>query len=202
MKRVFLALCLILICGSAIAEPAGEISLNLVDEWLIFPFMELQGYIGVENGGSYFLNDDEVAVQIDGESITLTMDGDSPFVGACILNNEKAAILTVNGDDTYVMFALSQEPLDGETRRWSVYSTKLESTALFTPTRMISDGSSLEYVFNGNSLYLVQDNDYDKGSVDVLSDNAFVWRMETDKNEQTYAYTGDYCVLFLRSSVE
>lgn len=202
MKRVFLTLCLILICCSANAEPATEISLNLVDEWLIFPFMERQSYIGVENDGGYFLNDDEVAVQIDGETITLTMDGDSPFVGTCVLNNEKAAILTMKGDDTYVMFALSQEPLGNETRRWSVYSAKLESTTLFTSTRMISDGSSLEYVFNGSNLFIVLGNDYDKGSVDVLSDNAFVWQMDTDKNEQTYAYTGDYCVLFLRSSAE
>lgn len=202
MKRILLMICLILYCGSANAEPVAEINLDLVDEWLIFPFMERQCYIGAEDGGSFFLNDEEVAVQVDGETITLTMGGDAPFIGTCVLNNEKATILTMDDGDTYVMFAFDQEPLDGEIRRWSVYSAKLESTALFTPTRMISDGSSLEYIFNGSALFIVQGNDYDKGSVDVLSDSAFVWRVEADKSDQMYAYTGDYCALFLRSSLK
>jgi len=202
VKRIFLVLCLVLICCSANAEQTAGIDLNLVDEWLTFPFMEMQRYIGVETGGRFFLNDDEIAVQVDGETVALAMDGDSFFVGTCVLNNEKAALLIMNDGETYVMFAFSQEPLDGETRRWSVYSEKLETTALFTPTRMISGGSSIEYVFNGNNLFIVQGNDYDKGSVDVLSENAFVWRIESDKSDQMYAHTGDYCVLFFRSSLK
>ena len=63
MKRLFLFLCLVLVCCSAYAENETN-EIDLVDEWVAFPYLERQCHIGREDAGRYFIGEDEVAVAV------------------------------------------------------------------------------------------------------------------------------------------
>lgn len=200
MKKLFLIFCLVLLCCSAYAESETN-EIDLVDEWVAFPYLERQCYIGKEDAGHYFIGEDEVAVTVEEDTVHLFIDGDDAFSGACILNDEKSAILTANGDKTHVVFATRKNLAGDEANSWRVYFLEGETEVLFTPSCLIAGNSSYEYVLKNNRLFVMQDNSYSKGIVEAISDDAFVLKLEADKDASDNVPVGNRCVLFIRSSL-
>lgn len=200
MKRLFLILCLVLLCCSAFAESETN-EIDLVDEWVAFPYLERQCYIGRKDAGRYFIGEDEITVTVEEDTVHLFIDGDDTFSCTCILNDEKNAILTTNGDKTHVVFATRKSLAGDEPSSWRVYFLEGEAEVLFTPSRLIVGNSSSEYVLKDNRLFVAQDSSYSKGIVEAISDDAFVLKLETDEDVSDNAPIGNRCVLFIRSSL-
>ena len=200
MKKVFLILCLTLLCCLVYAN-AEPNEIDLIDEWIAFPYMERQCYIGKEIAGHYFIGNDEVTVATEENVVTLSVNGDDDFSGVCILKDENFAILAANGDQTSIMFATIKKSMENEVNSWRVYFLEGKASILFTQSRMLSGNLSFEYIFRDNRLFVVQGDSYSKGIIEVISDDIFILKAEMNNDASIDTYVGNPCVLFIRSSL-
>lgn len=203
MKRwlIFIAVLLLPICAIAEKAPVTTNELNLVDEWYMCSYLERQCAVTRQTEDGYTWGGSRVDVAINDDAVILSFDDEEEFVGRCCLNTDSATILVSEDDIPYVLLSIKTEPEPDVLQKWRTYSMTPEETVLFTPTRMITGDAGLEYVFNGSSLFIADETEYEKGEVIILSDDAFLWKIELDKTESSYEYTGDLYALFLRTNV-
>lgn len=84
---------------------------------------------------------------------------------------------------------------------WVMFNSYDDSkTCVFTETRMVMHGSSVEYVFSDTKLCLVKDDDYEKGDVVILSDDAFIWTTAVEYTVGEQKYQEHIRFMFIRSS--
>ena len=111
-------------------------------------------------------------------------------------NNSNYTLLTF-GEDISIVILSTSFPEETNNNTYKFYEIGKESTVLFTTSRMISDGKDVEYFLNRGVLYILDENGYEKGDIEIISDNAFIWHIESDTEiENSVSY--NYAVLMIR----
>ena len=101
------------------------------------------------------------------------------------------------GEDISIVILSTSFPEETNNNTYKFYEIGKESTVLFTTSRMISDGKDVEYFLNRGVLYILDENGYEKGDIEIISDNAFIWHIESDTEiENSVSY--NYAVLMIR----
>lgn len=190
-------------CFPAWADEIQASTIDILGEWHVYHYQENQILPACETPDGFFIGEQKeypATVETNGDTVTLSIDGSDPVSVSPFFSDEKTTVLSVNNDVQYAALAFVTEPMEGELRRWNTVHLGEPLTVLFTRDRMIVNGSSLEYLFTGDALYMIRESEYEKRSVQIISDDAFIWEYEIVFDMQPQELTVNAYDLFLKSS--
>ena len=196
-KLISCAFALVLI--SMFSPCALSEEIDILGEWGIYPFIEEQrmtvteseeGIIEYRDGSMVEYNKSE-------NGIIVSFPGDEKEYHFDLFANNSNYTLLTFGEDISIVILSTSFPEGTNNNTYKFYEIGKESTALFTTSRMISDGKDVEYFLNRGVLYILDENGYEKGDIEIISDNAFIWHIESDTEiENSVSY--NYAVLMIR----
>ena len=173
--------------------------IDILGEWSIYPFLEEQGTTAVEvdSGNVEYGRDGKAWYEVSDNGINVVFDEcEGIYRFSFFESNNVYSILTFGQDEEIAILSTSIEK-DGYERAWKFYEIEKKSEALFMPTRMISDEESMEYLYKNGVLYVADESEYERGNIEIISENAFIWHIDSEV-EVGNGLTYHYAALMLR----